>query len=277
MKNLLLLLFVICLLSCKTKEPVVNNTAYTTTVGELVTDLPRSRSIYSNTFTSDSDTIINHENIKEINHSPISNLSKRKTTISNESKSLPTNNIGSFEIKNSKGKNSPKKNKKKDKDTIENNKRENENVINEISSNNHESIGIETIAGIEAVDISTSNDSSDIQKNKEKNKNSTIQILDISKFSWEAGIRLTQIVDIRSLQEYKSGHIFDAINIDINSSSFVHLIQNLDKTSPVALYGRSEIDELKAAKILEKKGFSIIYVLEGGIHEWIKAKKELFK
>jgi rhodanese-related sulfurtransferase len=105
----------------------------------------------------------------------------------------------------------------------------------------------------------------------------SIYTVDVSTFSWEIGIRQTQIIDVRTLTEYKEGHIYDAINMSVDDPSFVHQIQTLDKNSPVAVYCRSGIRSIHAAKILKDNGFRIIYNLNGGLNQWIKNGKEIIK
>lgn len=102
-----------------------------------------------------------------------------------------------------------------------------------------------------------------------------IQTVPVSAFAWEIGIRQTQIVDVRTLVEYKSGHIYDAINISVDDPSFENQIQNLDKNSPVAIYCKSGIRSIYAAKILKDHGFQIIYNLDGGLNSWLKNKQEI--
>ncbi|MCT6869829.1 rhodanese-like domain-containing protein [Apibacter sp.] len=105
----------------------------------------------------------------------------------------------------------------------------------------------------------------------------SIQTLSVPSFSWEIGIRQTQIVDVRTLLEYKNGHIYDAINIGVDDPSFVNQIQNLDKNSPIAIYCNSGIRSMYAAKILKNYGFQIIYNLDGGLNNWLKSGKDITK
>ncbi len=106
---------------------------------------------------------------------------------------------------------------------------------------------------------------------------SAIQTVNTSRFSWEVGIKATQILDVRTLTEFKNGHIYDAVNMNVDDPSFAIQIQSLDKNSPVAVYCRSGIRSLHAAKILEENGFQIIYNLEGGLNQWVKDGKEIVK
>ena len=77
-----------------------------------------------------------------------------------------------------------------------------------------------------------------------------------------------QLVDVRTLAEYRDGHLQGAILIDIREATFDSLIQQLDRERPVFVYCRSGRRSLEAAKILEKNNFKIVYNLDGGIIAW---------
>lgn len=76
-----------------------------------------------------------------------------------------------------------------------------------------------------------------------------------------------QIVDARTPQEFKEGHIPGAVNIDINSKDFIRQTESLDKTRPVAVYCRSGRRSKIAAKELTVNGFEVTE-LDGGIITW---------
>ncbi|MEP1489764.1 MAG: rhodanese-like domain-containing protein [Algibacter sp.] len=77
-----------------------------------------------------------------------------------------------------------------------------------------------------------------------------------------------QLIDVRTPEEYKTGFIADAQNIDFYSSTFAEDISKLDKSKPVLLYCKSGGRSAKCAKKLLKAGFVKIYDLEGGISKW---------
>ena len=77
-----------------------------------------------------------------------------------------------------------------------------------------------------------------------------------------------QLVDVRTLEEFKQGYIEGAQNIDYLSDTFDLDIQNLDKTKPVILYCKSGGRSAKSSKKLLNVGFIEIYDLEGGITRW---------
>lgn len=86
-----------------------------------------------------------------------------------------------------------------------------------------------------------------------------------------------QLIDVRTAQEFKEGHIKGAINIDYYKSDFKQLLAKLDKSKPIAVYctvgGRSGA----GAKIVQQLGFKEVYDLEGGIVLWQRNGYKLVK
>ena len=80
-----------------------------------------------------------------------------------------------------------------------------------------------------------------------------------------------QLVDVRTPDEYKGGHITNAKNINFYAADFKDQMDKLDKSKAIAVYcgvgGRSG----KASTILNQLGFKTIYDLQGGMSAW-KAK-----
>lgn len=84
----------------------------------------------------------------------------------------------------------------------------------------------------------------------------------------------TQIVDVRSAEEFREGHIKDALNIDVNDSTFTRkAIAMLDKKRPVGVYCRSGRRSAKAAEILTSEGYQVSN-LAGGILNWKEKQME---
>ena len=83
------------------------------------------------------------------------------------------------------------------------------------------------------------------------------------------------LVDVRTLEEYESGHIQDAIHFDFYSESFQNDILTLDKSSSIILYCRTQNRSIKTANYLKENGYKEITVLEGGITSWIKNGNDL--
>lgn len=77
------------------------------------------------------------------------------------------------------------------------------------------------------------------------------------------------IVDVRTPQEYASGHIAGAINIDWkNQEEFTSKIKEVSKDKTVLIYCHSGHRSGLATKYLKNEGYSKIYNLETGIMGW---------
>lgn len=79
----------------------------------------------------------------------------------------------------------------------------------------------------------------------------------------------TQLIDVRTHNEFRLGHINKAKNVDIfNKKAFVQYAKKLNQNKPVFLYCRSGSRSQSAAKLLVELGFKEIYDLKGGFNNW---------
>ena len=76
------------------------------------------------------------------------------------------------------------------------------------------------------------------------------------------------IIDVRTSQEFNSGHIIDATNIDFYSEDFSDKLQIIRKDIPIYVYCRSGGRSSSAANKMEKLGFTKVYNMLGGIGSW---------
>ena len=83
------------------------------------------------------------------------------------------------------------------------------------------------------------------------------------------------LVDVRTLEEYESGHIQDAKHFDFYSESFQKEILSLDKSSSIILYCRTQNRSTKTANYLKENGYKEITVIAGGITSWVKNGNDL--
>lgn len=95
-------------------------------------------------------------------------------------------------------------------------------------------------------------------------------IIKIDKETVEAKVigKDVQLVDVRTPQEYRNGHIDDAVNFNVNDASFIEQINTLDKEQPVYLYCKMGGRSNRAAEILKSEGFTKIYDYTGGYADW---------
>jgi thioredoxin 1 len=76
------------------------------------------------------------------------------------------------------------------------------------------------------------------------------------------------LIDVRTSDEFKNGHLPNAVNIDWYNNDFVNKLAELDKNAPVLIYCHSGARSSSAAAKMIKDGFTEIYELRGGISEW---------
>jgi thioredoxin len=101
------------------------------------------------------------------------------------------------------------------------------------------------------------------------NSQTAVQTIDVTSYSEK--IKETpnaQILDVRTPEEFTSGHIENADNVNWLGTNFVTLTDKYDKTKPVYVYCKSGGRSLKASEKLAELGFTTIYNLDGGMLKW---------
>ena len=73
------------------------------------------------------------------------------------------------------------------------------------------------------------------------------------------------LIDVRTPEEFASGHIADAVNIPVDQ--LASRLSEVPQDKPVVLYCRSGNRSGQAAQILDRAGYTQIYDL-GGIVTW---------
>ena len=84
----------------------------------------------------------------------------------------------------------------------------------------------------------------------------------------EAGVL---VLDVRTRGEFNEGHIANAINIDVESDTFLNEIAQLDKAKTYAVYCRSGRRSADAVAKMSNEQFISIFNLNGGILDWQSA------
>ena len=93
-----------------------------------------------------------------------------------------------------------------------------------------------------------------------KSSESVIQTLNSEEVSEIIQDESLIIIDVRTEEEYESGHIEKAINIPYTE---IESKVNYDKDQAIAVYCRTGVRSSEAAKTLEKMGYTKIYDLGG--------------
>ncbi len=81
-----------------------------------------------------------------------------------------------------------------------------------------------------------------------------------------------QVVDVRSEEEFRKGHIVNAKQLPLAEIKNNHLaaIEKF-KQSPIIVVCNAGISSSQAAKMLVQAGFEKVYSLQGGMSEWNNA------
>jgi len=81
------------------------------------------------------------------------------------------------------------------------------------------------------------------------------------------------LIDVRTPEEFNSGYIADAINMNINSEFFDAQIDELDKTKTYIVYCKMGGRSAMAMTLMKEKGFKKVFNLQGGIMQWQKENR----
>lgn len=77
------------------------------------------------------------------------------------------------------------------------------------------------------------------------------------------------ILDVRTAEEFESGYIKGAMNLDIRGGAgFLSSIEKLDKSKSYFVYCRSGARSGQACQLMSQMGFSAVYNLDGGVLAW---------
>jgi rhodanese-related sulfurtransferase len=85
----------------------------------------------------------------------------------------------------------------------------------------------------------------------------------------QLGVELT-VIDVRTPEEFASGHLEGAVNYDIEGGQFSALIEPLDRSKPYMVYCHSGRRSGIAADAMVAAGFTQVYDV-GGIADWMAA------
>ena len=97
----------------------------------------------------------------------------------------------------------------------------------------------------------------------------TVQTVDVTAFAEKLkATDKAQLLDVRTPEEFSSGHIENATNVNWNGDDFVAKAEKYDKSKPVFVYCKVGGRSAQAADKLAELGFKEIYNLDGGIMKW---------
>jgi rhodanese-related sulfurtransferase len=102
----------------------------------------------------------------------------------------------------------------------------------------------------------------------------TVQPDEFEKIAKEEGV---VVLDVRTPKEYESGHLKNAVLIDVQAPDFAEKVRQLDRTKRYAVYCAVGMRSERACKQMAGLDFPNLLHLEGGIKAWQKAGKPVEK
>lgn len=79
------------------------------------------------------------------------------------------------------------------------------------------------------------------------------------------------LIDVRTPEEFGSGHIKNALNINWNDDGFLSRFSSIDTSATLFVYCLGGSRSSSAAKALRANGYRKVYELKGGITNWRSA------
>jgi phage shock protein E len=85
------------------------------------------------------------------------------------------------------------------------------------------------------------------------------------------------VLDVRTPEEFKAGHIAGATNIDFNGDNFEKQIAGLDKSKTYVVHCAAGGRSAQACKVIEQVKLPNVYHMNEGLKTWEKAGKPVEK
>jgi len=98
-----------------------------------------------------------------------------------------------------------------------------------------------------------------------------IRHLDVEGFAALAATPATVLIDVRTAEEFASGHLQGATNLDLRAVDFDSRLASLAKGSTYAVYCHSGNRSGQALERMSAAGFTHVADLSGGITAWTAA------
>ena len=102
------------------------------------------------------------------------------------------------------------------------------------------------------------------------------QILPAQEFKAKMSDKSAVVLDVRTTDEFKEGHLDKAVNKNVFDADFDTYCTKLDKGKTYFVYCLAGKRSHNAAETMRKKGLTV-YELQGGIENWNEAKLPVIK
>ena len=115
-------------------------------------------------------------------------------------------------------------------------------------------------------------------KQKSETTATSVDVVNLGTVDFDEKLKSTAskiVLDVRTDEEFNSGHLQGAINMNVNDPSFGDRLKQLDTTQPVFVYCLAGGRSARAAEILKDMGFPAVYNMEGGVSRWTYENRPL--
>jgi thioredoxin len=115
-------------------------------------------------------------------------------------------------------------------------------------------------------------------KQKSETTATSVDVVNMGTADFDEKLKSTAskiVLDVRTDEEFNSGHLQGAINMNVNDPSFGDRLKQLDTTQPVFVYCLAGGRSARAAEILKDMGFPAVYNMEGGVSRWTYENRPL--
>lgn len=93
-------------------------------------------------------------------------------------------------------------------------------------------------------------------------------MIDAERFRFETRVNSQAVViDLREVEQFTDEHIAGAINMP-DSAALLRYAGTLQHRPPVYLYCDDVTRSITAAEILYRRGFTMLFILDGGLNRW---------
>ena len=100
--------------------------------------------------------------------------------------------------------------------------------------------------------------------------NQVYEVLSYDDFKNQISNNKVLLFDVRTMEEYNTGHLKGSVNIDFYEEElFNKFFNKVEKSKPIYIYCRSGNRSKKSSEKLQELGFVKVYDLEGGYKNWI--------
>jgi phage shock protein E len=84
-----------------------------------------------------------------------------------------------------------------------------------------------------------------------------------------------EVLDVRTPEEFKDGHLAGARNIDIKDAGFTSQVSALDRSKPYLVHCAMGGRSAKAMEAMKGLGFTTLYHMHEGMKGWLKSGRTI--